>query len=444
MPRILFKNALLVTMNPEKEVINSDLLVEDTAIRAIGSDLGAVEQIIDATGKVMIPGLIQPHVHLCQTLFRGQADDLELLDWLRKRIWPLEGAHDADSIYISACLGIGELFRGGTTSIVDMETVNYTGSALQAIVETGIRAISGKVMMDWGEGVPPTLMEDTGKSLQESVDLLEKWHQAGNGRLHYAFSPRFVISCTPRLLREVRNLAEQYRVKVHTHAAENQGEIALVEKERQMRNVVYLDRLGLTGENLILAHCIWLDDEEMRILAQTGTNVVHCPSSNLKLGSGIAPITDMLKSGINVSLGADGAPCNNNLDPFMEMRLASLIQKPLHGPTALPAYQVFYMATRGGARAMGLEKDIGSLEVGKKADIVLLDLNKIHCSPYEGSNIYSQLVYQAHAADVVFTMVDGQIVYENGRLTTINEIEIQQAAEQAIKRVRARAGLADS
>jgi cytosine/adenosine deaminase-related metal-dependent hydrolase len=217
-------------MNPEKEVINSDLLVEDSAIRAIGSDLGAADQIINAAGKVMIPGLIQPHVHLCQTLFRGQADDLELLDWLKKRIWPLEGAHDAESIYISACLGIGELFRAGTTSIVDMETVNYTESALQAIVETGIRAISGKVMMDWGEGVPSTLMEDTGESLQESVDLLERWHQAGNGRLQYAFSPRFVISCTPSLLQEVRNLAEHYRVKVHTHAAENQGEIALVEK----------------------------------------------------------------------------------------------------------------------------------------------------------------------------------------------------------------------
>lgn len=441
MTRILFKNALLVTMNPEKEIVQADLLVEDTIIKAIGTDLGPADQVIDAAGKVMIPGLIQPHIHLCQTLFRGQADDLELLDWLKKRIWPLEGAHDAESIYISACLGIGELFRTGTTAIVDMETVNYTAAAFQAILDTGIRAISGKVMMDWGEGVPATLLEDTGKSLQESVDLLECWHQAGNGRLQYAFSPRFVISCTPGLLQQVSQLAEQYQVKVHTHASENRGEIAVVAKERQMRNIVYLHRLGLTGENLILAHCIWLDDEEMRILAQTGTRVVHCPSSNLKLGSGIAPIPQMLKAGINVSLGADGAPCNNNLDPFMEMRLASLIQKPIHGPTALPADQVFAMATRGGARAMGLEKEIGSLEVGKKADIVLLDLNKIHCSPHEGSNIYSRLVYQAQSGDVVFTMVDGRIVYENGQLTTINEMEILREAEQAVKRVRTRAGL---
>jgi cytosine/adenosine deaminase-related metal-dependent hydrolase len=178
--RILFKNALLVTMNPEKEVINTNLMVEDTAIKAIGPNLGSADRVIDAAGKVMIPGLIQPHIHLCQTLFRGQADDLELLDWLRKRIWPLEGAHDAESIYLSACLGIGELFKAGTTSIVDMETVNYTEAAFRAIVETGIRAISGKVMMDWGEGVPLSLMEDTGESLQESADLLERWHQAGN------------------------------------------------------------------------------------------------------------------------------------------------------------------------------------------------------------------------------------------------------------------------
>ncbi|HEX3011447.1 MAG TPA: 5'-deoxyadenosine deaminase [Syntrophomonadaceae bacterium] len=441
MTRILFKNPLLVTMNPEKEVVKSDLLVEDTIIRAIGTELGPADRVIDAADKVMIPGLIQSHIHLCQTLFRGQADDLELLDWLKKRIWPLEGAHDVESIYVSACLGIGELFRGGTTAIVDMETVNYTESALRAIVETGIRAVSGKVMMDFGEDVPATLMEDTDKSIQQSIDLLEKWHLAANGRLQYAFSPRFVVSCTPRLLQEVTNLADHYHVKVHTHAAENQGEIALVEKEHHMRNVVYLDRLGLTGEKLILAHCIWLDNEEMRILAQSGTNVVHCPASNLKLGSGIAPVPDMLKLGINLSLGADGAPCNNNLDQFMEMRLASLIQKPLHGPTALPAFEVFKMATRGGAWAMGLESEIGSLEIGKKADLVLLDLNKIHCSPHEGSNIYSQLVYQARAADVILTMVDGQIVYENDRLTTINELIIQREAEQTIKRIRTRAGL---
>ncbi|MGI5921159.1 MAG: 5'-deoxyadenosine deaminase [Syntrophomonadaceae bacterium] len=441
MAAILFKNALLVTMDAQRRIIKGDLLVEDSYIKAIGPDLAPVGQVIEAQGKVMIPGLIQPHIHLCQTLFRGQADDLELLDWLRNRIWPLEGALDDESIYISACLGIAELFRSGTTAIVDMETVGHTASAFQAIVDTGMRALSGKVMMDWGEVVPSALLEDTERSLQESVDLLERWHQAGQGRLHYAFAPRFVISCTPELLQQVSQLAKQYGVKVHTHASENRAEISLVEKERHMRNIVYLHELGLTGENLILAHCIWLNDEEVNILAKTNTQVVHCPSSNLKLGSGIAPVPKMLESGINVSLGADGAPCNNNLDPFMEMRLASLIQKPLHGPTALPAYQVFHMATRGGAQTMGLEKEIGSLEIGKKADLVLLDLNQIHCAPREETNIYSQLVYQARSQDVVLTMVDGQIVYQNGQFTTINKEEILKQAECALKRVLARAGL---
>lgn len=441
MAGILFKDALLVTMNPDREVVKSDLLVADSFIRSIGPDPGSADQVINAADKVIIPGLIQPHIHLCQTLFRGQADDLELLDWLRKRIWPLEGAHDRESLYVSARLGIGELFKSGTTAIVDMETVNYTEAAFAAMADSGIRAIGGKVMMDWGEGVPSSLLEDSDASLQKSVDLLETWHQAANGRLEYAFCPRFVISCTEHLLEEVGKLARHYGVKVHTHAAENQSEISLVQEERKMRNIVYLDKLGLTGKNLILAHCIWLDDEEIKILARTGTQVVHCPSSNLKLGSGVALIPEMLKQGINISLGADGAPCNNNLDSFMEMRLASLIHKPRCGSTAMPAEQVFAMATLGGARAMGAESRIGSLEIGKKADLVVLDLNKIHCTPGEETNIYSQLVYQAHASDVVLTMVDGKIVYRHGHLTTIDETEMQKEAELAVKRVRRRAGL---
>ncbi|MGE5544699.1 MAG: 5'-deoxyadenosine deaminase [Bacillota bacterium] len=432
---ILFRDALIVTMNKEREVLQGDLLVEGNRISAIGQVETATDRVIDARGKVLIPGLIQAHVHLCQTLFRGQADDLELLDWLSTRVLPLESAHDPESIYISALLGIGEMFQCGTTAIIDMESVHHTEAAFQAIVESGIRAVSGKCMIDRGVGVPESLMEETADSLQESTDLLEKWHGSGDGRLHYAFTPRFVVSCSESLLVEVRKLAEQYGVRIHTHASENRTEVALVRAERGMDNVAYLNHLGLTGSNLVLAHCIWVSDQEIHMLTHSSTNVVHCPSSNLKLASGIAPIPTMLAQGTQVSLGADGAPCNNNLDPFIEMRLAALIHKPRYGPTSMPAQRVFELATLGGARAMGLEKEIGSLEVGKKADLALISLEGIHCAPRD-TDIYGQLVYQAKASDVTLTMVDGRIVYEDGLLTTIDRESVTQRANQSLSRIK--------
>ena len=441
MSSILINNAFIVTMNQDRQVLQGGLLVEDDHISAIGSIHQTADRVINARGQVLIPGLIQAHVHLCQTLFRGQADDMELMDWLQKCIWPLEAAHDPESVYYSALLGIGELFRGGTTAIIDMETVNHTEHAFQAIVDTGMRAISGKVMMDCGPSSIGNLLENTESSLQQSVDLLEKWHGAAGGRLQYAFTPRFAISDSEELLAKVRDLARHYNVRVHTHASETEEEVAILMSEKGLRNIVYLDQLGLTGPNLILAHCIWVDKEEIEILRRSGTKVVHCPSSNLKLGSGIAPIPQMIEQGIQVALGADGAPCNNNLDQFIEMRIASLIQKPLHGPTAMSSRQTFEIATLGGAAAMGLEQQIGSLEVGKKADLALVDLNNLHCAPSDYNNIYSQLVYQAKSCDVTMTMVDGKIVFINDRLTTIDETDLLLQCKKAINRVRRQAGL---
>ena len=365
MSTVFIKNALIVTMNHDRALIHGNIYIENDRIKSIGGDAYPADQVIDAGGQLVIPGLIQTHVHLCQTLFRGLADDLELMDWLKLRIWPLEGAHNPESVYYSALLGIGELFRGGTTAIIDMESVHHTESAFEAIAQTGIRAISGKCMMDWGEGTPLDLLEKTGDSLGESVDLLEKWHGKCDGRLSYAFAPRFAISCSEDLLQQIGALASKYKVKIHTHASENQGEITLVERERHMRNVEYFDHLGLANEDLILAHCIWLDDREMEIIRRNRVKVAHCPSCNLKLASGIAHIPEMMDRGIMVGIGADGAPCNNNLDQFTEMRTAALIQKPLHGPTVMPARRVFEMATLNGAQIMGLAHEIGSLDPEK-------------------------------------------------------------------------------
>lgn len=442
--RVCFKNAKIVTMNAQRKVITGDLLVDGDRIAQVGGTVDvSVDKVVDVRGDLLIPGLIQPHIHLCQTLFRGQADDLELLDWLKLKIWPLEGGHDAESLYDSALLGIGELFLGGTTTIVDMETVHHTEHAFQAILDSGLRALSGKCMMDDPSGdVPGSLQETTEDSLQESVDLFEKYHGQGNGRLEVAFTPRFVISCTDPLLKEVARLAEAKKAFVHTHASENRGEIQVVENTRGRRNVVFLDEIGLTGSRLLLAHCIWLDEEEKKILVESQTRVVHCPSSNLKLASGLAPIPELLARGAQVSLAADGAPCNNNLDAFIEMRHAALIQKPLLGPTVMPAQQVFEMATLSGAKAILHEHDLGSLEVGKKADLAIVSLGGLHTWPNEHVDVYALLVYQAHSSDVRLTMVDGQIVMQDRQLLTIDVPTLKKSSTRSLHRVLQRVGLA--
>lgn len=441
--KLLIKNAQIVTMNKKEEIIKGDLLIHDDRIVSVGPSLNEAlaDRVIDATGKTIIPGFVQTHIHLCQTLFRGKGDDLELMDWLKKRIWPLEASHDEESIYYSALLGIGELLQSGTTTIVDMETVSHTDFAFRAIAESGIRALSGKVMMDKGNEVPVGLQEKTAQSIQESVDLLEKWHMYDSGRIQYAFSPRFVVSCTEELLREVQKLSTHYNVMVHTHASENLGEIAIVEKETGMRNVLYLDHLGLANERLILAHCIWLDEQEKQIIKERGVHVSHCPSSNLKLASGIADIPDLLENGSSVSLGADGAPCNNNLDMFNEMRLAALIQKPLHGPTSMNARTVFKMATIGGARAVGMDQEIGSIEAGKKADIAILNLNHFHTFPSYDVDPISRIVYSATRADVETTIVNGKVVMENGLMKTVDKENVLKEADSSIKRLLSRTAI---
>lgn len=436
MSSILIKNAEIITMNINEKIMKGDVYIVDDRIIEVGKDLSySADKIIDATDRTVIPGFVQTHIHLCQTLFRGQADDLELMDWLKQKIWPLEASHDEESIYYSAMLGIGELLQSGTTTVVDMETVHHTEYAFQALAESGIRALAGKVMMDKGNEVPVRLRENTKASLQESVDLLEKWHGYDNGRIQYAFCPRFVVSCTKELLTNVRDLSAKYKVCVHTHASENANEILLVEKEHGMRNVVYLDHIGLANERLILAHCVWLDEQEKRIIKERGVKVSHCPGSNLKLASGVAEVPSLLDHQAQVSLGADGAPCNNNLDMFNEMRLAAIIQKPVHGPTAMNARTVFRMATIGGAKAVGMENEIGSIEPGKKADIVILNLNDFHVYPSYDIDPISRIVYSATRADVESTIVNGKLLMENRQLHTIDKAFILKESNVAIKRL---------
>lgn len=438
---ILIKAGTVLTMDINDSIVRGDLLIRDGRIVEIGDriEAGAAE-VIDASGCAVLPGFVQTHLHLCQTIFRGAADDLSLIDWLKKRVWPMEAAHTAASIRASARLAIAELIKGGTTCALTMETVRHTEEVLRVVEESGFRAIVGKCMMDKGDEVPAGLLEKTSESIRESVALIEKWHGQGNGRVRCCFAPRFAISCTRELLAEVSELSRKHQVMIHTHASENKNECEIVEGETGFRNVTYLDSLGISGAHVMLAHCVHLDTEEMETLARTYTNVAHCPSSNLKLGSGVARVTEMLARGISVSLGADGAACNNRLDMFTEMRTAALLQKLAHGPEVLPATQVLRMATIDGARALGWEKEIGSLEAGKRADVILVSLEQLHSSPRHDDQV-SALVYSAVAADVRTTIIDGKVLMRNGELQTLDEDLLIDEANREAEGLRARAGI---
>lgn len=430
--KLLIKDATIITMDADNRIFTGSVVVEQGRIAAVEAGTSpkstGFDEVINGAGKVLLPGFVQTHIHLCQTLFRGAADDLALIDWLKQRVWPMEAAHTPDSLYASARLGIAELIKGGTTSALTMETVNHTEAVFQAVEESGFRATVGKCMMDQGSDVPAALSEETAASINESLRLLETWHGKADGRIRYCFAPRFAVSCTRELLEQVAQLSRLRGVLVHTHASENRDEIAMVESTTGKRNIEYLHSVGLAAPHVVLAHCIWLDEAEMEILAATGTHVAHCPSSNLKLASGFAKVPEMLERGISVSLGADGAPCNNRLDMFTEMRTAALVQKAIHGSRTLPALTALRMATMHGARALGLDQVIGSIEAGRQADLMLLDLNSLHTTPQPEP--VSTIVYAAETSNVETVLINGRVVLREGELLTMPENQILSASRE--------------
>lgn len=451
MSRTLITGATLVTMDASLRVLEGDLLIEGGRIAALGPEAGArlegEVRRVDARGLVCIPGLVQTHLHLCQSLFRNLADDLVLEDWLRQRIWPYEGALCMETMAVSAGYGLAELVRGGTTTILDMGTVHHTDAIGEAVAASGIRAFIGKAMMDEGDEIPKTLRETHAESVAESLALAGRWHGAADGRIRYAMCPRFAFSCSTGLLREVGELLKDHpEFLMHTHANETTWESGESRRRWNDNYIGHLHELGLTGERSVLAHGVHLEDSERRILKETDTCITHCPSSNLKLGSGIANIPLLWEWGIRVGLGADGAPCNNNLDGFVEMRLAALLQKPFHGPTAMPAVRVLQLATRDGADVLGLSDTIGSLEVGKSADLVLLDLNQPHHgvdgpgASALGGDVYARIVYSAHASDVRHVFASGEQLVDGGVLVRVDPRELQERGRAAIATVARRLG----
>lgn len=415
-------------MNDALQIVQGAVGVRDGRIVSVGAEPdGKWDRVLDAGGAYLLPGFIQTHVHLCQTLFRGSADDMPLLEWLKKRIWPLEAAHTPSTLSASTRLAASELLLSGTTSVLTMETVHDTDVVFEALAEMGLRAVVGKCMMDADNEVPRRLQEKTAASVDESLALKKRWDGAANGRLHAAFAPRFAVSCSRELLEAVADLSQRERAIVHTHASENREEVEVVRRlSGGFSNLEYLADTGLATPRLCAAHCVWVTDKEQDLLASRDVKVLHCPGSNLKLGSGIAPVVQMRKRGISVSLGTDGAACNNRLDMFEEMRLAATLQAVREAPGALTARDALWMATREGARALGLENEIGSVEVGKRADLILVERDRAHLAP--DPDPWSTLVYAARGPDVKMTMVDGEVLVDGFALIRTDTGDITSRA----------------
>jgi 5-methylthioadenosine/S-adenosylhomocysteine deaminase len=448
--KTLIRGGSIVTCASDRadgRVIQGDLLVVDGLIAAIGKvpkrlldpspGAGGLVRVIDASGCAVTPGLVQAHVHLCQVLFRGAADDLPLLLWLKQRIWPFEAAHDERSLGASAELGLLEMMLAGTTTILDMGTVHGYDAVFDACERAGIRVFGGKAMMDAGDDVPKGLRESTKASLRESDTLRKTWTGKGNGRLGYAYAPRFILSCTEALFRGTAERSKENGALLHSHVAEHPDERIAVKKALGDDDLAILRRWGFAGPKTLLAHGVQIRDDEADALAKDGTRIVHCPSANLKLGSGIARVHELDERGVQLALGADGAPCNNNLDPWIELRHAALLAKFRTSTTALPAKRAFRLATIDGARALGIDDVTGSLEVGKRADIVVVRTDGPHAEPC--GDVYSRLVYACTSRDVEHVLADGVHVVRHGEHQLLDRADVLARARSEAKKLMSRA-----
>lgn len=425
---ILIKNALILKPNFENK--KQSLLIKDDLIAEIADEIdeGKAGKIIDAEGKILLPGLINTHTHLSMTLFRGLADDLSLDSWLNDHIWPMEANLNGDYCYIGALLGAVELIKSGTTTFSDMYF--YMEDVARAVDDAGIRAVLSYGMIDFGDA------ERRENEIRENLELFKACNGMADGRIKVFLGPHSPYTASEELLIKVRQLADEYNMGIHIHVSETQKEINDSMEERGIRPFEYLEKIGLLGPDVVAAHCVWLSDEEIEIIKKHDVKVSHNPCSNMKLASGVAPVSKLMEKGVCVSIGTDGASSNNNLDLIEELKTASLLQKvSTLDPKVVSSDEAIQMATIMGAEALGLDSQIGSIEVGKKADLILIDTNAANMTP-DSSNITSNIVYSANGSNVDTTICNGKILMENKKLTVLDEDEIYAKARQAIKELK--------
>ncbi|ASN06354.1 amidohydrolase [Virgibacillus necropolis] len=418
MKNLLITNVTIVPMTAEESFIqNGYIFIESDVIKDVGHTphpphLKEQAKIIDGEGMVAIPGLINGHTHTPMSILRGYADDFPLMDWLKK-MWAVEDRMTEEDIYWSSMLSMVEMIKSGTTTFCDM----YYGMDRIAIgvEKSGMRALLSQGIIEGDSGGE--------ELLTETVEFVRNWDKSANQRIHALLSPHAPYTCSPSLIEKMVEQAHILDCSIHTHLAETREEINIISERHGDTPIALMEKIGLFTRHVVAAHGVYLTDEEIDILKRRQVGLIHNPKSNMKLASGVAPIAQMLDKGVTIGIGTDGAASNNTLDMFEEMRFASLMQKvSLEDPMALPAYETLKMGTSRGAAALNIVDQVGTIEAGKKADITLIDFRKAHLSPV--NDVVSHLIYSAKASDVAYTIVDGSVLMNNGKLTTIDEEEV--------------------
>jgi len=415
--RILIRGVAVIP-RPEVGVIpKADVVIEGRRFSAVvvGEEVqGPFDRVIEGEGKLLIPGLVNAHTHLAMTLFRGLAQDRPLMDWLEKEVWPREKKLTGEIVHWFSLLGLVEMIRCGTTAFADMYF--FMEEVAEAVEKAGMRAV-----LSYGIIAPtPERLES---ELKKAENFAREWDGKAEGRIRAALSPHAPYTCGPEVWKKAVALCRELRIPIHTHLAETAEEVARWQKEKGRSPVEWLEELGVFGVPTLAAHCVHLSEKDMEILAAHGVSAVHCPTSNLKLACGIAPVSEMLRSGVNVCLGTDGAGSAGDLNMIEEMRLSALLAKVKTGdPQALPAPEALSLATWRGASALGWGKELGTIEPGRRADGVMIRLDRAHLVP--DYDLLANLVYAAQGADVDTVFVDGRFLLLEGEMQTLDEEKI--------------------
>ncbi len=446
MSRLLLEGGTLLGLADRGDIRHStDLYAENGTIAGVGeaarrlaSRPGEPVERLDARGKWILPGFVQAHLHLCQTLLRNGPEDLELLPWLTSHVWPGEAAHDAETLGVSARLGLSECLASGVTAVLDMGSPRHGDALFRAAARAGVRYTGGNALMDDARTTPENLRVPADEGLAETERLRADWHGREHGRLRVAVSPRFAVACTEDLLRRAAEFAADRALTVHTHANESRAECGLVLERTGRENLEYLDAVGLLNRRSCIAHAVQTGEPEWQRLAERGASVVHCPSSNLRLRSGVCPVVPMRRAGVRVALGSDSAACNDRLDPFREMRLAAFVSRTRQPPDGLSAFDALRMATWEGARAIDLP-GLEGLAAGGPADFVVLDPELGWALPDDwNGEPYSAVVYSMGRENVFATVVDGVVRYRAGDATVGGLKPSAEEVRAAVRKLRER------
>lgn len=432
--KLLIKDAFVLTMtSKDSPVISRDIAIEDGIIVSIGEvPSGFVaDKTINGKDHLAMPGLINTHTHMAMSLLRNYADDLPLMEWLSEKIWPIEGHLNGEAVYAGTLLSLIELIRSGVTTYRDMYF--YMEDVAKATEKAGLRAVLGMGLVG--------VTDPEQKLLHQTKTFHQQWHMACEGRIRVEVAPHAPYTCSDDYLKAAFALSKSLETTMHIHLSESLSEVKTSFETHGVSPVKHLEDLGVLNDHVSAAHCVHIDQSDIEILKRHGVSVLYNPSSNLKLGNGFAPIAQMLDAGVNVAIGTDGSASNNNLNLFEELHLAALVNKGVtEDPTALPAYKVLEIATINGAKALGIDHLVGSLEVGKRADLILIDLEKPHLVPHH--DLVSAVVYSAAATDVSHVICDGRVLMENYQITCLDEkLVMANAKREATKLINRHKGV---